>query len=50
MMSLLIVVLLLAAFIGFVLAAFGVAVSRINLIAAGLACWVLTLLVGVWPR
>lgn len=33
-------ILLLAAFILFVIAAFNVA-SRVNLIAAGLACWVL---------
>jgi hypothetical protein len=34
-----------AAFILFVIAAFPVA-SRINLVAAGLACWVLSTLVG----
>jgi len=36
--------LLLVALVLFVLAAIGVP-SRINLVAAGLACWVLTLLV-----
>lgn len=36
-------VLLLLAFVAFVLAAFGVP-SRVNLIAAGLAVWVLALL------
>jgi hypothetical protein len=34
-------ILLIAAFICFVVAAAGVS-SRINLVAAGLACWVLT--------
>lgn len=37
-------ILLVAAFIFFVLATFGVD-SRFNLIAAGLACWVLTALI-----
>jgi len=40
-------VLLIAAFILFCLAAGGVAPSRINLVAAGLACWVLIELVKV---
>jgi hypothetical protein len=34
--------LLIAAFILFVLAAVGVTGGKINLLAAGLACWVLT--------
>jgi hypothetical protein len=38
--------LLLLAFICFVLAAFGVG-SRINLVAAGLAFWVVTILLGM---
>ncbi len=38
------VILLIAAFILFVLAVFGVG-GRINLVAAGLACWVLAALV-----
>lgn len=38
-------ILLVAAFVLFVIAAAGVA-SRFNLIAAGLACWVLSLLLG----
>jgi hypothetical protein len=38
-------ILVIAAFILFVIAAFPVA-SRINLVAAGLACWVLSTLVG----
>ena len=37
-------ILLFAALICFVLAAVGVAISRLNLIAAGLACWVGSLL------
>lgn len=41
--------LLLAAFACFVLAAFGVTAARVNLVAFGLACWVLTLLIGAWP-
>jgi len=36
--------LLIAAFIVFLLAAGGVTHSRVNLVAAGLACWVLSLL------
>jgi len=35
-------ILLVVAFVLFVLAAIGVPSSRVNLIAAGLACWVLT--------
>lgn len=42
-------VLLLFAFVFFVLAALSVAVPRVNLVAAGLACWVLTVLIGAWP-
>ena len=40
-------ILLIAAFILFLLATFGVG-SRFNLVAAGLACWVLA--VGVLPH
>jgi hypothetical protein len=36
------IMLLIAAFILFVLAAVGVTGGKINLLAAGLACWVLT--------
>lgn len=36
--------LLIAAFILFVLSALGVSSPRVNLLAAGLACWVATLL------
>ncbi len=39
-------VLLIVAFILFLLAAIGVSSGRINLIAAGLAVWVLSLLIG----
>lgn len=38
-------ILLIAAFILFVLGAIGIP-SRVNLVSAGLACWVLTLLLG----
>lgn len=38
-------ILLVLAFLLFVLAAIGVSHPRVNLIGAGLACWVLTLLV-----
>lgn len=38
----------LAAFICFVLAALGVG-TRVNLVAAGLACWVLTAVIAAWP-
>lgn len=41
--------LLLAAFIAFLLAMLGAAVPRINLIALGLALWVLVALIGAWP-
>jgi len=36
--------LLILAFLLFVLSALGVQTSRVNLLAAGLACWVLSLL------
>ena len=39
--------LLIIAFILFVLAAIGIPAGRVNLIAAGLACWVLSSLVGI---
>lgn len=42
-------VLLIAAFIVFVLVALGVAVSRVNLLAVGLALWVLAVVIGAWP-
>jgi hypothetical protein len=41
--------LLLAAFIAFLLAMFGAAVPRVNLLALGLALWVLAELIGAWP-
>lgn len=40
--------LLLAGFILFCLAAFGVS-SKVNLLAAGLACWILTYVMDAWP-
>lgn len=42
----LVMLLLLLALISFVLAAFGVAVSRVNLVALGLAFWVAAELSG----
>lgn len=39
----------LVAFLCFLAAAFGVASSRVNLVAAGLAAWVLVPLVHAWP-
>ena len=39
-------ILLIAAFVLFVIAAFPVSASRINLVAAGLACWVLSSIVS----
>lgn len=44
------IILLVAAFILFVLAAIPVAVPRINLTAAGLACWSLSLLLNSYIR
>lgn len=41
-------ILLLLAFVLFVVAMFGVT-TRINLLAAGLACWVLAVMVPAWP-
>jgi hypothetical protein len=38
--------LLVIAFVLFLLAAFGVSSPRINLLALGLACWVLAILLG----
>lgn len=43
------VFLLIVALILFLLAAFGVASPRINLVAAGLAAWVLAALIAAWP-
>ena len=41
--------LLLLAAICFALAAVGVGLPRVNLLAAGLFFWVLTALIAVWP-
>ena len=38
--------LLIAAFVLLVIAAIGVSAGRVNLMAAGLACWVLSLIVA----
>ena len=49
-MELLIVVLLVFGFVLFVLAAPPwLAGARFNLVAAGLACWILTVLIERWP-
>lgn len=48
-MGLLTAILLVAAFVLFVIAVFNVP-ARVNLVAAGLACWVLTVLIGAWPH
>lgn len=37
---------LIAALVLFIIAAIGVGAGRFNLIAAGLACWVISLLMG----
>lgn len=42
-------ILLVAAFVLFVLAAIGIPSGRVNLIAAGLACWVLSVMLGSHP-
>lgn len=39
-------ILLIAAFVAFLVAAFGVAVGKLNLIAVGLALWVLAEVLG----
>jgi hypothetical protein len=41
--------LLLLAFIAFLLLMFGAAIPRINLLGLGLALWVLAELLGAWP-
>jgi hypothetical protein len=41
--------LLLFAVVCFVVAAFGVGVWRLNLVALGLALWAITVLITVWP-
>jgi hypothetical protein len=41
--------LLAIAFLCFVLAAFGVSAGPVNLIALGLACWILIPLMAAWP-
>ena len=48
-MTLLIVILLIVALACFIAAALGAAVQRLNLVAFGLACWVLTVLIKAWP-
>lgn len=48
-MNIIKIILLVAAFVLFVLGALGVPGGRINLVAAGLACWVLTYLMDAIP-
>lgn len=48
-MELLIVILLVLGLVLFVLAALSLPAGRINLTAAGLACWILTVLMQAWP-
>jgi hypothetical protein len=43
-MDVIVLLLLLFGFVLFVLAGVGVAHSRVNLVAAGLACWILTVI------
>lgn len=45
-----IVVLLIVALILFILAASGAVTTRVNLMAAGLAFWVLAELINAWPK
>jgi hypothetical protein len=48
-MTLLVLLLLVAAFVLLLAAAFGVAVRRVSLGWLGLACWMLTLVIAGWP-
>ncbi len=45
-MGLLVLILLIIGAVCFGLAAFGVAVTRVNLVAAGLLCWIVTAIIG----
>ncbi len=45
-MNMLSLILLIAAAVMFIIAAIGVPAGRVNLVAAGLACWAASLLVG----
>lgn len=36
-------------FLCFIFAAFGVAAARVNLVALGLACWILPALIAAFP-
>lgn len=49
-MTLLYLLLLVAALVVFVLAAFGFSARRINLLALGLACWVLVLVLQAFQK
>lgn len=48
-MALLVLILLILGFVCFIAAAFGMA-ARINLVAAGLAAWILTAILEAWPK
>lgn len=49
-MGLLVVVCLILGLLCFLGAAFGVAITRVNLVALGLAFWIFTVLVNTWPN
>lgn len=42
-------ILLLLGFLCFVLATIGVTAKMVNLVALGLACWILVALIAAWP-
>lgn len=48
-MALLVLILLILGLVAFLAATFNLA-ARINLVAAGLACWILTAVIGAWPH
>ena len=48
-MPLLVLVLLILGLVAFLLATFNV-VARVNLIGAGLACWIATAVIEAWPK
>lgn len=49
-MSLLILILLIVGFVCFLVAAFNLVAARVNLVALGLACWILTAIIDTWPK
>lgn len=48
-MELFILLLLIIGFLLFVLAFIGIPAGRLSLIAGGLACWILAVLIEKWP-